>query len=431
MSAPLSSRKPLRLAAIGCGGRTRTYFELAAQQPELYQVVAAADPIPARLALARAVSGNPDFRGFSTGEELLAQARLADVMIIGTQDQHHVAPCIGAMEKGYDILLEKPVAPTPGEVLAIERRATALGRRVLVCHVLRYTAFYGAVREIVASGALGDVVTLNASEGVGAWHQAHSYVRGHWSVVEKATPMILAKSCHDLDILSWIVDRPCEAVSGFGSLSHFTSANAPEGAPARCADGCPVADTCPYDANRYLGQHRTWLGYVLPDPRAEEAAIRTWLRDSPWGRCVYRCDNTAVDHQVVAMEFQGGITATFTMTAFDEGRNIEIMGTKGSLRGGHAVKLSSGADIIVRDHAKGTETRHHIAADVGGYDGHGGGDAGLVRALAAEFGNPNPAAMRSSIQRSVQSHLMAFAAEEARLHGTLVRMDAFQARHAP
>lgn len=423
------TRPPLKLAGIGCGGRTRTYLELAAKMPQFYRVVAAADPVPERVEMVRAASGNPEFRAFRNDAELLAQPKLADILIIGTQDQYHVQPCLAAMEKGYDILLEKPVAPTPAEVLALAKRATELGRRVLVCHVLRYTPFYTKVREIVSSGVLGDVITLNASEGVDPWHQAHSFVRGHWAVVEKSTPMILAKSCHDMDIISWIMDRHCRSVSSHGSLSYFTSAHAPKGAPARCADGCPVGGACMYDAHHYLGRHRSWVQYVHENPQAGDEEIREWLKHSPWGRCVYHCDNTAVDHQVVAMEFEGGPTATFTMTAFDIGRNIEIMGTAGVLRGGEAVRKQTGADIIVREHASGTETRHTLQADNGGYEGHGGGDVGLVRALHTEMTTGRAAAMRSSIQRSVQSHLMAFAAEESRLTGTTIRLDEFAARH--
>jgi predicted dehydrogenase len=421
--------RPLRLAAIGCGGRTRTYFELAAKMPQFYQVVAAADPLPERLKLARELSGNPDFLAFASDAELLARPKLADIMIIGTQDQYHVEPCLAAMEMGYDILLEKPVAPNLRDVLAIEKRASELGRRVLVCHVLRYTPFYSKVHEIIASGVLGEIITLNASEGVDPWHQAHSFVRGHWAVVEKSTPMILAKSCHDLDIISWLMDRPCAKISSHGNLSHFTAAHAPEGAPPRCTDGCPVSGTCPYDAHHYLGRHRQWVQYVHENPLAGDAEILGWLRRSPWGRCVYRCDNTAVDHQVVAMEFDDGATATFTMTAFDSGRNIEIMGAKGVLRGGDGLRRQSGSDIALTDHATGSETRYRVAVEDGGYGGHGGGDGGIVRALHGEMTCGEAAAMRSSIQRSVQSHLMAFAAETARLEGSTIRLDDFEKAH--
>lgn len=418
----------MRLAGIGCGGRTRTYLELAAAQPDRYEVVAAADPIPERVEAVRRVSRNPEFRAFASDHEILAAPKLADVMIVGTQDAYHRQPCIAAMEKGYDILLEKPIAQTMDEVLAVEAAACRLGRKVLVCHVLRYTPFYTKVKEIVDSGVLGEIITVNASEGVDPWHQAHSYVRGNWAVVAKATPMIIAKSCHDMDILAWLIGKPCRAVSSFGGLNYFNESHAPAGVPARCTDGCPVGDTCPYNAILYSTQHKDWLSYSYDRAAtATNTEILDWLRVSPWGRCVYRCDNTAVDHQVVNFEFEGGITATFTMTAFDTGRNLQIYGTRARLVGGDWVAQHAGADIVVTDHTTGKATPSRVRVEEGGYAGHGGGDPGLVNALYDEMQKPDPSQMRSSIARSVESHAMGFAAEESRRTGQTVRLDEFRA----
>jgi predicted dehydrogenase len=414
--------KKLRLAVIGCGGRGLTYATLAGRMPELYEVVAAADPNPARVDRLRQASGNPAFRAFGSDAEILARDRLADVMIIGTQDSAHFAPARQAMEKGYDILLEKPIATRPGEVLELARIADRLGRRVLVCHVLRYTPFYRKIREIVQSGAVGEIVTVNAIESPGPWHMAHSYVRGHWAVTEKSSPMIIAKACHDLDILSWIIDRPCLAVSSFGALSQFTARKAPAGAPARCTDGCPAARDCPFNALHYAGRERAWLGYVFDkEAGATPEQIREWLKTSPWGRCVYRCDNTAVDHQVVNMRFEDEVTASFTMTAFDAGRCLEIYGTKGFLTGRNERKTEN-ADIVLIEHHTYNRTKWDLNPLAGGYAGHGGGDPALMEALYSEMTRPDAASMESSIQRSVQSHLMGFAAEESRKTGRIVTL---------
>jgi predicted dehydrogenase len=423
--------KKLRIAGIGCGGRTRTYFDLAAALPERYEVVAGADPISERVEDSRRLSRNPEFRGFKSDVEMLAEPKLADIMIIGTQDAHHAGPCIAAMVKGYDILLEKPIAQQMSEVVTIERRARELGRRVLVCHVLRYAPFYTRIREIIDSGALGDIVTLNAVEGVEPWHQAHSYVRGHWGVSEKSTPMIIAKSCHDMDVLSWLVGRHCEAVSSFGQLSHFTAEHAPAGAPARCTDGCPASTMCMFNAMHYAGKHRFWMTFVHPNPDTSKLTpqdIVEWLKTCPWGRCVYRCDNTAVDHQVVNMAFEGGITATFTMTAFAHGRELEICGTKARLVGGHWHEGHRGHDIVVTEHGTGNETRYKVSQEIGGYAGHGGGDPGLMLALHDEMLRAKPEDMRSSIHRSIESHAMGFAAEQSRRTGQTVRLKDFYAQ---
>jgi predicted dehydrogenase len=381
--------------------------------PHRYRVIAAADPNPKRLALVKALSQNPDFRGFETDAELFAAGRLADVCIIGTQDSYHVTPALRAMELGYDILLEKPIATDPSEILGLLNASERLGRKVLVCHVLRYSPFYVKVKEILTSGLLGDILTIDAREGVGAWHQGHSYVRGHWAQTGKATPMLVAKSCHDLDIISWMVTRPCLRVSSFGSLSHFTAANKPAGAPARCTDGCPAADTCHYNAMLYASRQRGWLQWVMDESEgATTEKIYEWLKTSPWGRCVYACDNDAVDHQVVAMEFAGGATGTFTMTAFDSGRDLVVCGTKGRLRGGDNIKSLSGNDIVV-NLLNGDSLRYGVSTDVGGYDGHGGGDPGLVHALDNEMSKP-AREMRSGLAASVESHLIGYAAEESR-----------------
>ncbi len=418
--------KKLSLAAIGCGGRTRTYAGLAMERPDLFSLTAAADPVAGRLEMVAALSQNPAFRRFPTGADLLAGPKLADVLIIGTQDDAHLEPCLDGMKKGYDILLEKPIATNPADILKLARATDELGRRVLVCHVLRYTPFYETVKRIVDSGELGGIVTLHASEGVGTWHQAHSYVRGHWAVTKKATPMIVAKSCHDMDIISWMMGVPCKQVASFGSLSYFHSGNAPAGAPMRCHEGCPAAPECPYDAARYFHEHKKWLTYVHPNPEASEAEAAPWLAQSPWGRCVFHCDSDAVDHQVVNLVFQNGATATFTMTAFDSGRNIEIMGTKATMRGGDFVRREAGCDIILRSHADGAARRVSVEVPGGGYDGHAGGDSGLVNALHGEMTGPAPSEMRSSLARSVQSHLMAFAAEEARKSGEVINLEEFE-----
>lgn len=421
----------LKLAGIGCGGRTLTYFELAARQPHRYEIVAAADPNPVRIEKARKIANSASFQSFASSEKLLAQPKLADVMIIGTQDNYHVEPCLGALAKGYDVLLEKPVATKLADVIAVEKAVASSGRKVMVCHVLRFTTFYRKVKELLDSGVIGEIVALEANEGVGPFHQTHSYVRGHWSVTEKASPMIIAKCCHDMDILSWLVNRPCRKVSSFGELKHFTPENAPAGAPNRCSDGCPHADSCPYNAYHYYLHHRkSWLSYVYDHAAtASYAEFEKWIRTSPWGRCVYHCDNTAVDRQTVLLKFDGGISATFTMTAFDHGRSLTIRGTKGRLVGGDLARSLSGSDIIVDDFATGNRTTHVVAVPSGGYEGHGGGDAGLMNALYSEMMKESPRELLTSIHESIASHVMGFAAEESRVTGETVDVDLFYAKH--
>ena len=417
---------PLKLACIGCGARAQTYTQLASRRPDRFQIVAGADPVPERVEKIRRLSGNPDFRGFASAEAILAAPKLADVMLVATQDNSHFECCRGALGLGYDVLLEKPIATTAAQVLEIERLAKAANKRVMVCFVLRFAAFYRKVKEIIESGALGELVSIQANEGVNPWHQAHSFVRGHWSVVGKSSPMILSKCCHDTDIVHWLAGRRCTRVASFGALEFFRPERAPAGVPARCTDGCPVGDTCPYNALRYAGDMRfPWLPMVYD--RAQDASpeeITAWLRTSPWGRCVYRCDNDAVDRQVLAMEFEGGVTGTFTMTAFATGRHLEICGTKGVLRGGESYRQHFGTHLILLPH-EGESVRYTVQAEDGGYELHGGGDAGLVNALHDEMTKPPGAPLEAGIESTVHSHLIAFAAEEARRTGRVVDLTAW------
>jgi predicted dehydrogenase len=404
----------LTFAVCGCGSRGRTYMKIAATMPGQYRCVAGADLVPERVEAMGRISKNPDFRGFDSAEALLAQPKLADVMVISTQDEYHFVPAKRALELGYDLLLEKPAAQNIAEVRELERVARQHDRAIVLCFVLRHTQFYKQVHAIVEGGVLGEIITLRASEGVEPFHQAHSFVRGHWSRAGDSTPMIVAKCCHDTDLIAWLVDAPCRSVSSFGSLRYFTVANAPDGATERCTDGCPHLGTCRYDAHRYTTDQERWLDMVYPDPdniRQEE--VREWLKTSPWGRCVYRCDNDVVDHQVVNMMFENEVTASLTMTAFDTGRHIEIFGTKASLRGGDVTKTEHGCDLVIRHHHTG-EIEHISLEDEGGgagYKGHGGGDHGLINALDGMLEDP------ARIYSGIEGHLMAFSAEESRLHG--------------
>jgi len=423
--------RPLRIAFIGCGARGWTYAQLMTHYPDRFQLVAAADPLPERVERIRKLSANADFAKFPGADELLSAGKIADVVVIATQDNDHYRPCRRALELGYDVLLEKPISTRVEQVIDIQRLAKTTGRRVMVCFVLRFAAFYRKVREIIASGELGEIASVQASEGVMPWHQAHSFVRGHWAVSARSSPMILSKCCHDMDILHWLVGRPCLNVASFGSNRFFRPENAPPGVPARCTDGCLIGDRCPYNAIRYTTDQRNpWLGMVYD--RAAHATtdeILDWLRKSPWGRCVYRCDNDVVDRQVLALEFEDGVTATFTMTAFENGRHIEVYGTRGVLKGGETYRKHFGSHIVVIPH-EGQPKRYTVHAKDGGYELHGGGDAGLIDALYDEMTKPAGEPLEAGIDSTAHSHVLAFAAEEARITRRTVDLASFMKEKA-
>ncbi|HEX3815177.1 MAG TPA: Gfo/Idh/MocA family oxidoreductase [Mycobacteriales bacterium] len=406
------------IAVVGAGGRGSTYASWIQEHPDRARVVAVADPNESRrerLADAHQVPVEGRFRSW---QDLVAAGRVADAAIVATQDADHVGPVEALADAGYHLLLEKPMAPSVEGCERIVKAATSAGVMLAVCHVMRYMPYTRLLRKVLDSGRIGDVVNVQHLEPVGYWHQAHSYVRGNWRREDEASFMLLAKSCHDIDWLRYVVGRPINRVSSFGGLAHFRSEHKPDGAGDRCLD-CGVEADCPYSAKRFylgrLGRGETgWPVSVITEDVTEQG-VRQALADGPYGRCVYSCDNDVVDHQVVALEFDGGVAATFTMTAFSQHghRRTQIFGTRGCIDG-------DGEKIVVSDFRTDTEEVLEISSlgsDAGA--GHGGGDQGLVDAFTAALRADDPSLIRSGPQESLETHLAVFAAERARRSGTV------------
>ena len=412
--------KRITMVIAGLGGRGHDiYGNYAMEHPDEVEIAAVADPRPERLELAEREWNIPAERCFATAEELFAQPQLADAAVIATQDRQHVVHAEAALKGGYHLLLEKPVAVDIEGCLEVLRLARRYQRHVVVCHVLRYTPFYNAIKRIIEDGRIGEVVTIQAMEQVGYWHQAHSYVRGNWRRADESSPMILAKCCHDMDILLWMTDSHCTKVSSFGSLGHFRVESAPEGAPEFCLDGCPHAESCPYDAERiYLrdkGVHVPVIRKVVSLENTDDS-VREALRSGPYGRCVYHCDNDVVDHQVVNLEFENGVTASFTMCAFtwEGSRTVKIMGALGQITGDVEEN-----EIQVVSFATGNKTVYRLNTDAAG---HSGGDAGFMRDVVRQMQTDGAYAGRTNIAQSIESHLIALAAEESRVTGKTIWM---------
>ncbi len=412
---------PITFAICGCGARgLDAYAPYQRQHPEEMKIVAGADVRPERLALLRERYSVPPERCFDSDEALLAQPRLADVMIVATQDRQHVSAALKALDKGYHVLLEKPISPDLAQCRALLDKARETGRAVVVCHVLRYTKFYAALKDLLDRGEVGKVETIDATEHVAYWHQAHSFVRGNWRNDRETSPMILQKSCHDMDILRWLAGEPCLKVQSFGSLDHFKAENAPEGAALRCLDGCACKDACPYDAEKiYITDPRTGIrgrgagwpcGVLASEPNEEK--IWDALRTGPYGRCVFHCDNNVVDHQTVSLEFANHIYATFTMTAFTQDchRSIKVTGSQGEIEGDMEQNV-----LHLRRFGRPEETID-LREEGGAYSGHGGGDFGLMAAFCRLIAQGGADGL-TGIGASVESHVMALAAEASRLDG--------------
>jgi predicted dehydrogenase len=410
---------PVSMIVVGAGQRGAGYARWAQRNPDRASVVAVAEPRTVRRTRLAAEHGIAAGNAVTDWRQLAERGRIADAVLICTQDRMHAEPAEAFAALGYHILLEKPMAPDEAGcrriVAAVEKARSILA----VGHVMRYTPYTHAVKEIVDSGQLGDIMSVQHLEPVGFWHHAHSYVRGNWRRGDIAASMLMAKSCHDLDWLQYILGQVPLRVSSFGSLTHFTPASRPAGAADRCA-GCAAEADCPYSAPRFYGDllrrgEHGWPLNVIVD-EFTPAALDEALRDGPYGRCVYACDNDVVDHQVVALEFPGAVTATFTMTAFSEPapRSTRLFGTRAELVGdGRTIRVY---DFLSRSERLITPVP---AGSVHTADGHDGGDAGLMEAFTAAVAAGDRAMIKSGPRESLASHLAVFAAERARLNGTV------------
>ncbi|MGA4507155.1 Gfo/Idh/MocA family protein [Propionibacteriaceae bacterium G1746] len=422
----MSSHDPRpTLVILGCGNRGgNAYARWCADHPDRVRVTAIAEHDPRYRDQVRDLLGLDESQCYTSAEDLLAQPRLADGLVLSLTENMRLEPMRAALERGYAVLCEKPLARSRDELAEIDALVRAQDRPVLTCHVLRHQPFFREVQRIVASGALGRVVHIQHNENMGYWHFTHSYVRGVFRNSAKAGPIILAKTSHDLDILSWLADSPAERVSSQGELTHFRPERAPVGAALRCMDGCALFNSCPHNAVQLyveeLGEASGWPVSMV-EPRQDREARRRAIAEGPYGRCVYHCDNTQPDHQTTSVRFENGITAVLTASAFtgEDTRTVRIFGTDAELLGHMEsgrieVRRFAGADGDgVRPFGLGASEVIHV--DTG--DGHEMGDTGLVdsfvRVLAGEEDDPVTA-----WSRSTDSHWMAFAAEESRAHSS-------------
>lgn len=415
--------KPITAITLGAGGRGTVYGNFAAKFTDQMKIVGVAEPIKLRNDRYAATHAIPEGNRFDTWEKVFERPKFADAVIISTPDNLHYAPCMKALEMGYDVLLEKPIAPTEKECRDILALAQKKGRIVAVCHVLRYAPYFVKMRELVAQGAIGEVISVQHFEPIEHTHMAHSYVRGNWHNSKETTPIILAKSCHDLDIIKWVINKPSKQIVAMGDLKWFRKENAPEGSTARCTDGCKVERECPYSAIRqYHDKRRRTTVLNLPEDKSKHSeVIMERLKTTNYGRCVYRMDNDQPDHYVTSIMFEDNVTASFSMEAFTSyhGRRTRIMGSMGDMVGDMK-------ELVVSDFRTGKSvTFEPHAEDVEGYknSGHGGGDWLLVRDFVQAVSQQNPAILTSTIDDSIESHIMGFMAEESRKKGKVMQIN--------
>lgn len=414
----------MKLALIGAGQRGMIYAEYAYEKKGA-EIVAVIEPHKERREIAAQKFQTAAENCFENVEAFFEKKIACDAVIVASMDKDHYQQCMTALEMGYDLLLEKPISPSIKECIDIWQLANKMNRKVIVCHVLRYTNFFSEIKKILDSGELGKIITIQHNENVGNYHMAHSFVRGNWRNSEQSSPIIMQKSCHDMDILTWLVDSEAKRISSFGSLTHFKEENAPEGSTDRCST-CPIGEKCHYNAYRaYLPVRGGWPATLLGSDQSEEG-IRKALETSPYGRCVYRCDNNVCDHQVTLIEFKNGVHVSFVLSGFTNrmNRTLKIMCEYGEIRAEDEGNIIE----VTKFNANSVEqTEHRVIRTelVGG--AHGGGDVLLMEDFISQLGQETTDG-KTSIDRSVESHIMAFAAEEARVTGKIVDIDEVKER---
>jgi predicted dehydrogenase len=412
---------PVKALLLGAGSRGMyAYGRFAAMNPGLLQITAAAEPIPERRSQIQAEHNIAPEYLYTTWEDAFVKLPPVDAVIIAMQDQMHLAPILKSMEKNIHILCEKPIVPSLEDCHAIEKAAASFDKIFMVAHVLKYTPFFSKLKELLDRGSVGRVIGIDLIENVGHLHLSHSFVRGNWRKKSESSPMILAKSCHDTDMLAWLAGSPCESLSSYGALNYFKAENAPQGAPKRCLDGCPYINECPYHVSKiYLGKNTGWPVNVITEDLSLKGRIKA-LEEGPYGRCVFHCDNDVVDHQSVSFRFANGVNATFTMSGFtmETHRTITIFGTTGEINGD-----MEDSSLIVKDFPSRNIETITIAEPSGG---HAGGDGGFISDFVACVRDSGGLG-RNMVKNSFESHYMAFAAEASRLeNGKMVKIADFR-----
>lgn len=403
----------MRIVLIGAGQRGRIYADTM-HKAGYAKIVAVVEPDDQRRQAAGGDLGVPEATRFKSVEPLWAMGKIADGAIIASMDRDHHAQAMTAIELGYDLLLEKPISPNLTECMEIRERALALGRSVTVCHVLRYTPFFSTLKRLLDERVVGRPISIRHEENIGNFHMAHSFVRGNWANQAQSSPIILQKSCHDMDILVWLTGSRCKAISSVGALTYFTPGNAPEGSAARCFD-CAARAACRFDAEKcYLPVLGDWPAAVITPDQTPESLIAA-LKTGPYGRCVYRCGNDVCDHQSSLIEMENGVIVSFAMSAFTNrmNRTIRILCEDGEICGDDEARVITVTRFA--SNAVNACTVEELHTEVP-RSFHGGGDATLVDGFFhALMGERTESA--SSVEQSIESHLMAFAAERSRMAG--------------
>ena len=415
--------KQITAVVVGAGHRALYYASYAKTHPSKLKIVGVCDPNELRRNMTAKEFGFSGKFCFKSAEELAKQPKFADVIINGTMDGDHVRTTLPLLARGYDVLLEKPISVNEEDLLLLLRAVKKYKRKVVICHVLRYAPFYQEIRKLVKNGEIGKIYNVQTTELVSYHHMGVAFVRGKWNNRKNnICSMLMSKCCHDLDLLAWMKSgvRPA-AVSSFGSNVQFKKENAPAGSGKYCLVDCKIEGKCDYSARKhYLWHPKRWSFYVWAElehlgKTTQKQKMEYLKKGSPFGRCVYRCDNNVVDHQSVLVEFEDGCTATHNMIGgvAKPSRAIHLIGTKGEIQGVLEENKFTIRHIDARPGHETSEKIVDLASISKTFDGHGGGDLRLVEDFVAVMGGKKPSISYTNIEDSINGHLIGFRADLA------------------
>lgn len=406
----------VKIVVIGAGNRTNKYMEYAKRHPERLELVSVVEPVEIRRRNMAERFGLKMEDCYASIDDFFAAKVEADAVLIGTPEDKHFEPTMRSIDAGYHVLLEKPIAQTKEECLAIQQNAHRQGVVVGVCHVLRFHPYFMKIKEVVDSGALGEIISINHYAEINIDRMTHSYVRGLWSQSKKTNPMLIAKCCHDIDFLLWVAGSKCRRVSSFGSLRWFREERAPEGSAERCID-CNVEKQCPYSAVNLYKERKEWIrNFDVPEGRTIDDVIDEELRSGRFGRCVHHCDNDVVDNQILNMELENGTLISFVVNAF----------TRNDFRGTH-IKLTHGeidgneTTLRVR-RFRDNEEQVFDFSDLCSQPFHAGADLNIVEEFVNSITRSANGILSSTIDSSIESHVVCYEAETSRLTGQTIEI---------
>lgn len=398
--------KKVKVAILGFGQRGFVYANIIKNNPDLMELVSVCEINPYKKPVIMSTFNISEDNYFTDYKKMYEKGKLADVLIISTMDQDHYKQALEALEIGYDLLLEKPIAVEKEHIIDIMEKAKQLKRKVAVAHVLRYTPFYQKLKLLIDDDRIGKVQAISQTENIGYFHFAHSYVRGNWRKKEDSAPMILAKACHDLDIIKYLVNDKCVKLSSFGNLNYFKKENAPKGSATHCYK-CEVE--CPFNAVTFYKENPMWAMIFSLNPNIEEVFMDENLS---YAKCVYKLDNNVPDSQTVNLEFKNGVVANLMVTAFSKEthRQIKIHGSMGEIEADLEARK-----IVIKPYL-GEDEIIDLSSDEVDFSFHQGGDNNLLVDFAKKIQANEDTGLLTTIEESLESHILAIDAEESRLN---------------